>query len=186
MTIDVLTLFPEMFEPINQSILGRAQEKNIIDINVINIRDFSENKHKKVDDTPYGGGAGMVMQADVVYDAYKSIKDENAKVIYLTPQGKVLNQKKVEELSKQEHLILKKKISNRDSIVIFERGEPVFFEKNHLEIRLSNRIDVINIDIDNAGKPLTKKNIDIIQRQDFIEVTIHKNDGKTIVYSLIK
>ena len=106
MKFDVLTLFPEMFEPLKQSIIGRAEEKELIDINFINIRDFSKNKHKKVDDTPYGGGAGMVMQADVVYDAYNSIKDENAKVIYLTPQGKVLNQKKVEELSKQEHLIL--------------------------------------------------------------------------------
>lgn len=105
MKFDVLTLFPEMFEPIKQSIIGKAEEKKLIDINLINIRDFSKNKHKKVDDTPYGGGAGMVMQADVVYNAYKSIKDENAKVIYLTPQGKVLNQKKVEELSKQEHLI---------------------------------------------------------------------------------
>lgn len=106
MKFDVLTLFPEMFEPVKQSIIGRAKEKNLIDINLINIRDFSKNKHKKVDDTPYGGGAGMIMQADVVYDAYKSIKDEHAKVIYLTPQGKVLNQKKVEELSKEEHLIL--------------------------------------------------------------------------------
>lgn len=106
MKFDILTLFPEMFEPINQSILGRAQEKNIIDINVINIRDFSENKHKKVDDTPYGGGAGMVMKADVVYDAYKSVKHENSKVIYLSPQGKKLNQKKVEELSKIENIIL--------------------------------------------------------------------------------
>ena len=106
MKFSVLTLFPEMFEPIKQSIIGKAEEKKLIDINLINIRDFSKNKHKKVDDTPYGGGAGMVMQADVVYDAYKSIKDENAKVIYLTPQGKVLNQQKVEKLSKEEHLIL--------------------------------------------------------------------------------
>ena len=106
MKFDVLTLFPEMFEPLKQSIIGKAEEKNLLDINIINIRDFSKNKHKKVDDTPYGGGAGMVMQADVVYDAYKSIKDEKAKVIYLTPQGKVLNQKKVEKLSKEEHLIL--------------------------------------------------------------------------------
>ena len=106
MRFDVLTLFPEMFEPLRQSIIGKAEEKQLIDINLINIRDFSKNKHKKVDDTPYGGGAGMIMQADVVYDAYKSIKDENAKVIYLTPQGKVLNQKKVEKLSKEEHLIL--------------------------------------------------------------------------------
>lgn len=69
-------------------------------------------------------------------------------------------------------------------LLLFLKGEPVFFEKNHLEIILSNRIDVIDIDIDNAGKPLTKKNIDINQRQDFIEITIHKNDGKTIVYKL--
>ena len=106
MKFDVLTLFPEMFEAVKKSIIGKAEEKNLIQINLINIRDFSKNKHKKVDDTPYGGGAGMVIQPDVVYDAYKSIEDENAKVIYLTPQGKVLNQKKVEELSKEKHIIL--------------------------------------------------------------------------------
>lgn len=106
MKFDVLTLFPEMFEPIKQSIIGKAEEKKLIEINLINIRDFSKNKHKKVDDTPYGGGAGMVMQADVIYDAYKSIKDLKSKVIYLTPQGQRLNQNKVEELSKEEHLIL--------------------------------------------------------------------------------
>ena len=106
MKFDVLTLFPEMFQAINQIILGRSEEKNLIKINLINIRDFSKDKHKKVDDTPYGGGAGMVMRADVVYDAYKSVQNENAKVIYLTPQGKKLDQKKVEELSKEKHLIL--------------------------------------------------------------------------------
>ena len=106
MKFDVLTLFPEMFQAIKQSILGRAEEKNLIQINLINIRDFSKDKHKKVDDTPYGGGAGMVMRADVIYDAYKSVQNENAKVIYLTPQGKKLDQKKVEELSKEKHLIL--------------------------------------------------------------------------------
>lgn len=107
MNFDVLTLFPEMFEPIKQSIIGKAEEKNLININLINIRDFSKDKHKKVDDTPYGGGAGMVMMPDVVYDAYKSIKSLNdAKVIYLTPQGRTLNQKKVESLSKEKHLIL--------------------------------------------------------------------------------
>ncbi len=106
MKFDVLTLFPEMFEPIKQSIIGKAVERELIDINLINIRDFSKDKHKKVDDTPYGGGAGMVMRADVVYDAYKSINSEDAKVIYLTPQGNVLNQKKVENLSKEKHLIL--------------------------------------------------------------------------------
>ena len=106
MKFDVLTLFPEMFEPVKQSIIGRAVENKLIDINLINIRDFSKEKHKKVDDTPYGGGAGMVIMPDVVYDAYKSLNDEKAKVIYMSPQGKVLNQKMVEELSKQEHLIL--------------------------------------------------------------------------------
>ena len=106
MKFDVLTLFPEMFEILNQSIIGKAIEKQLIDINLINIRDFSKDKHKKVDDTPYGGGAGMVMKPDVVYDAYQSIKDRNAKVIYMSPQGKPLNQKKVEELSKENHLII--------------------------------------------------------------------------------
>ena len=108
MKFDVLTLFPEMFEVMNQSILGRAQEKNIIDINVINIRDFSENKHKKVDDTPYGGGAGMVIMPDVVYRSYKTIKNDekNAKVIYMSPQGQTLNQAKVESLAKEKHLII--------------------------------------------------------------------------------
>ena len=106
MKFDVLTLFPEMFEPLNMSIIGRAKERNLIDINLINIRDFSKDKHKKVDDTPYGGGAGMVMKPDCVYDAYKSIENKNAKVIYMSPQGKKLNQKKVEELAKEEHLII--------------------------------------------------------------------------------
>ena len=106
MKIDVLTLFPEMFETLKSSIIGKAIEKNIIEINLINIRDFSKDKHKKVDDTPYGGGAGMVIRPDVVYDAYKSVYDKNAKVIYLSPQGKVLDQKKVENLSLENHLIL--------------------------------------------------------------------------------
>lgn len=107
MQFDVLTLFPEMFEPLKHSILGRAQEKNIININIINIRDFSKDKHKKVDDTPYGGGAGMVIRPDVVFDAFNSVPNkEKAKVIFLSPQGKTLNQQKVVELSKEEHLIL--------------------------------------------------------------------------------
>ena len=129
MKFDVLTLFPEMFNILNESIIGRAKEKGLINVNLINIRDFSKNKHKKVDDTPYGGGAGMVIQPDVVYDAYKSVisnikdvmnvtnskKIENTenvekltrtRVIYMSPQGKKLDQQKVEELSKQEHLIL--------------------------------------------------------------------------------
>ena len=106
MKFDVLTLFPEMFEPLKQSIIGRAKEKDLIDINLINIRDFSKDKHKKVDDTPYGGGAGMVMRADVVYDAIQSVNEPKTKVIYLTPQGKTLTQDKVKDLSKEKHLIL--------------------------------------------------------------------------------
>ena len=106
MKIDVLTLFPEMFSSLKESIIGRAIEKNLIEINLINIRDFSKDKHKKVDDTPYGGGAGMVIKPDVVYDAFKSIKGKNAKTIYLSPKGKVLNQDKVKELSSEKHLIL--------------------------------------------------------------------------------
>lgn len=106
MKFDVLTLFPEMFAPIETSIIGKAKEKGILEINLINIRNFSKDKHKKVDDTPYGGGAGMVMRPDVVYDAFQSVYQEKAKCVYLSPQGAVLTQQKVEELSKCEHIIL--------------------------------------------------------------------------------
>ena len=106
MKFSVLTLFPKMFSVLDESIIGRAKEKELIEIELINIRDFSKDKHKKVDDTPYGGGAGMVLMPDIVYNAYKSIKDTKAKVIYLSPQGKLLNQRKVQELSKENHLIL--------------------------------------------------------------------------------
>ena len=106
MKFDVLTLFPEMFNALKQSIIGRAEENNLIHINIVNMREFSKDNHKKVDDTPYGGGAGMVIKPDIVYDSYNSVKEEKAKVIYLSPQGNVLNQKKVEALSKEEHLIL--------------------------------------------------------------------------------
>ena len=106
MKFDVLTLFPEMFEPMKQSIIGRAIEKELFEINFINIRDFSKDKHKKVDDTIYGGGAGMLIKPDVVWDAYQSVKSEKSKVIYLSPQGKTLCQSKVEELAREKHLIL--------------------------------------------------------------------------------
>lgn len=106
MKFSVLTLFPDMFSPLKESIIGKAIEDKKIELNLINIRDFSKDKHKKVDDTPYGGGAGMVMKADVVYDAYEHIKDEKAKVIFLSPQGKTLNQNKVKELATEEHIIL--------------------------------------------------------------------------------
>lgn len=106
MKFDVLTLFPEMFEPMKQSVIGRAIEKGLLELNLVNIRDFSKDKHKKVDDTVYGGGAGMLIKPDVVYDSFKSVKSEESKVIYLSPQGKKLCQKKVEELAKENHLIL--------------------------------------------------------------------------------
>lgn len=116
MNYHVLTLFPEMIEQgINTSITGRAIKSGLIHLNTINIRDFSENKHMKVDDYPYGGGAGMVMQAPPVYKAYQAVKEDIKKtslqaeqklrVIYLTPQGKVFNQNLATELSKEEDLV---------------------------------------------------------------------------------
>lgn len=107
MEFDVLTLFPEMFDIFKQSIIKRAIENNLINLNLINIRDFSKDKHKHVDDTPYGGGAGMIIKPDIVYDAYNSINNkENAKVIYMSPKGKKLNQQKVIDLSNEKHLII--------------------------------------------------------------------------------
>ena len=104
----ILTLFPEMFESLKTSILERARKKNLIEIETINIRDFSKNNYNQVDDTPYGGGAGMVMMPDIVADSIKFAKTKapEAKVIYLSPQGKVLNQEKVINLSKEQDLIL--------------------------------------------------------------------------------
>ncbi len=107
MKFDILTLFPEMFDALNESIIGRAKEKGIIEINITNIRDFSKDKHKKVDDTVYGGGAGMLIRPDVIMDSYNSVKTEKSKVIYLSPQGKKLTQEKVVDFAKNnEHLIL--------------------------------------------------------------------------------
>lgn len=110
MRFDVLTLFPNMLEAVlNESIIGRARQSGIIEIKNINIRDYSKDKHRKVDDYPYGGGNGMVMTVQPIYDAYCSIVetlDYKPKVIYLSPQGMVLNQKKAKELSEEKHLIL--------------------------------------------------------------------------------
>lgn len=88
------------------------------------------------------------------------------------------------QFDKQKHLILKEKINDKDSILLYERGKPVFFKKNHLKISLSNRMNTIDIDIDNRGKPLTKKNIDIAKNHDCIEIKINKIDGETVVYKL--
>lgn len=110
MIFDVLTLFPEMFFPVlGESIIGRAQENKIIEVNLINIRDYSKDKHKKVDDSPYGGGTGMVMTVQPIYDAYRTIvKNINYKphVVYMSPQGKVLDQDKIKKLKELEHIVI--------------------------------------------------------------------------------
>lgn len=107
MRIDILTLFPEMFDSLKASLIGKAQEKNLIEINVINIRDFSLDKHKKTDDYAFGGGAGMLMTPQPIYDAFMSIKDyKKAYKVYMSPKGKTLTQAKVKELSNIEHLII--------------------------------------------------------------------------------
>ena len=107
MRIDVLTLFPNMFEPLKESIISRATKTQKIDINVINIRDFSKDKHKKCDDYTFGGGPGMLMMAQPIYDAITSIEGyKDALKIYLSPKGKVFNQSESKRLSKHNHLIL--------------------------------------------------------------------------------
>ena len=107
MKIDVLTLFPNMFNDIfKESIIKRAIDKKIVEINIHNIRDYSNDPHKKVDDTPYGGGCGMVLMCQPIFDAVKTLKNENSKVILLTPSGKVYNQTLAIDLSKEKHLIL--------------------------------------------------------------------------------
>ena len=108
MRFEVLTLFPEMIiDYCSQSIIKRAIESQVICINTVNPRDFTLDKHKKVDDTPYGGGAGMVLMAQPYVDAYESInRTDNSKTIMLTPQGSPLNEAKVNELSKYDQLIL--------------------------------------------------------------------------------
>lgn len=109
MNFHILTLFPEMvLGGLNTSIIGRAMEKELISVEAVNIRDYSTDKHKHVDDYPYGGGAGMVMQPGPVYDAYEDLVKRTGKkprVIYMTPQGQVFNQSIAEELSGEEDLV---------------------------------------------------------------------------------
>lgn len=106
MKIDVLTLFPDSFAPLKESIIGRAQESKKIEINIINIRDFSTDKHHKCDDTPYGGGEGMVMTPQPLWDALENVLCKNSHVIYLSPKGQTLTQNKVKQLAKKENLVL--------------------------------------------------------------------------------
>ncbi len=106
---DVLTIFPDMFEAVlGDSITGRAREKGLLQMNFINIRDFSKDKHRKTDDYPYSGGGGMLMTPQPIYDAYMSIAEkceEKPHTVFLSPQGAVFNQKKAIELSKKEHIV---------------------------------------------------------------------------------
>lgn len=110
MKVDILTLFPEMVEAVlSTSIIGRAAQKGIISVNCVQIRDFAFNKHRQVDDYPYGGGQGMVMQAEPIFLAYKSVTkglDYKPKTIYLSPQGKTFRQSTAKRLAKEKHLVL--------------------------------------------------------------------------------
>lgn len=105
MKIDILTLFPQMFAPLKESIIGRAVDKKILEINVVDIREFSKDKHKKCDDYPFGGGAGMLMTIQPLYDAIKSVNREKSKLIFPSPQGRLFTQNVAKELSEEEHLI---------------------------------------------------------------------------------
>ena len=106
MIIDVLTLFPEMFDSLNHSILKRAQEDGIIKINVTNIRDFAQAPHFKCDDEPYGGGAGMVMLCDPLFKAIESVMTSDSKIYYMSPRGKVFKQDIAKQMSQEKHIVL--------------------------------------------------------------------------------
>lgn len=107
MRIDILTLFPNMIKPfLEDSIIKRATEKSLVKINIYNFRDYSLRSNNQVDDTPYGGGAGMVLQCEPIYRCIDTIKDEDAKIILVTPDGKTYNQNVAIDLSKEKHLII--------------------------------------------------------------------------------
>ena len=106
MKIDILTLFPNSFEPLKESILDRATKKNLIEINVINIREFSTDKHKKCDDYTFGGGEGLLMTPQPLFDCIESVLDDDAYVIYMSPKGNTFNQAKAKALADKKHLIL--------------------------------------------------------------------------------
>lgn len=106
MRINILTLFPEMFTAVTESsILGKAGEKGILDVRLINIRDFTKDKHRKTDEYPFGGGVGMVMTAQPIFDALRSL-DAGGKMIYMSPRGKILDRQKIEELAELEEITI--------------------------------------------------------------------------------
>lgn len=107
MRIDILSLFPNYFKgPFDESIIWQARKKGLLDINLIDIRTFADNRHRKVDDRPYGGGPGMVMMPQPAVSAIRSVKQPGAKVIYMSPQGPLMTAAKCRELAQHEHLIL--------------------------------------------------------------------------------
>lgn len=107
MQIDILTLFPEMFESaLNFSLLKRAQKKSLIRINLVNIRDYTSDKHRTADDAPFGGGAGMVLKPEPIAKALLQVAGHGSRVVWLCPTGKVLTQNRVKELAKEKHLVL--------------------------------------------------------------------------------
>lgn len=107
MRFDILTLFPSMFDGfLNESIIKRAIEKDIVNINVVNFRDYTTDPHNKVDDTPYGGGPGMVLMPQPIFDAVESLKDSDSYVIMLTPSGRTYNQQVAKSLKSKKHIIL--------------------------------------------------------------------------------
>ena len=107
MKITILTLFPEMFTPLSESIIGRARKKGLIEIEAVNIRDYTEDKHMKCDDYPFGGGAGLVMMAQPIGSAVEAVDPEHkARRIYLSPKGQTFRQEKVFELVEREHIVL--------------------------------------------------------------------------------
>ena len=110
MRIDILTLFPEMCESVlSESIIGRARENGFVEINCVNIRDYTLDKHGRVDDAPYGGGTGMIMQTQPIYDCFQALCEKlgkRPKLIYMSPQGKVLDQQKVKELSEEQNIAI--------------------------------------------------------------------------------
>ncbi|WP_420792932.1 tRNA (guanosine(37)-N1)-methyltransferase TrmD [Lentisphaera marina] len=105
--IDIISLFPEVFtEPMSSSIIGRAVESDLVKISIHNLREYSIDKHRRVDDRPYGGGPGMIMSCETIFRAVEDLKTPTSKVIYMSPSGEVFNQRLAEELVEEEHLIL--------------------------------------------------------------------------------
>lgn len=105
MKYNILTIFPEMFTPLRESMLGRAEENGIIEFNIINFRDYTKDKHNRVDDTPFGGGAGMILQVEPIISAIRD-KELKGKFIYMSPRGKILNEEKARELSTKDEITI--------------------------------------------------------------------------------